>query len=230
MGVVDQPDATQKAPTRTTFLLLETGVLCATHLAAIFAWPLGARYTFYMIAATSTSERQLLSTGSSFALVLYIVYASGDPLAKVGLRRIRLPADLVAMVIACCWLIPYLLRTTSSAVPFYGPTVTSMSPLWLIALRAALVGVYEEFFYRGYLVSRVEELTRSKWFAVGMPALFFGFVHSYEGFRGMCWALALGLIYGAIFLKNRSIWPLAIGHACIDFYLYYTSYVRIGLA
>lgn len=93
--------------------------------------------------------------------------------------------------------------------------------LWLVIVwTAAAFG--EEMFFRGYLVTRLQDLFSDFKFgnalAVITPALLFGLAHIYyQGLRGLVITGLIGLAFGTMFLLfKRNLWPLILWHGVID--------------
>jgi len=211
-------------------LCLEIAALAGTHLTAIIG-PL-----FYPLSFVS-SRPYLAYTGYAtiaeiprIGLYLFVMFASGDPLSRFGLRKINLTRDLQWFVVASV-AVAFLYWGCYTVYPDRWAVLTkpwdsylTLAPVWLLASHMLLVGIAEELFYRGYLITRLEELSGSTWLAVLVQALFFGSVHSYEGFTGMVVTALFGTIMGIAFTQARSIWPLVLAHGGLDFVL---EYIRL---
>lgn len=97
-------------------------------------------------------------------------------------------------------------------------------PLYLVWLSISWIsaGFGEEMFFRGYLISRLDDLFQGLAFrrtlSVFLPALYFGLCHVYYmGPRGLILTGAIGLTLGTLFLVfKRNLWPLIIGHGLVD--------------
>ncbi len=106
-----------------------------------------------------------------------------------------------------------------------------MLPLGFV-LMMLLAGFTEEFFFRGFLQTRMETLFRSKWLAVLIVALLFGAYHlPYAYFNpnwpsagdwSAAWVAALGngvpggLVLGALYVKsNRNLVACVVLHSMI---------------
>jgi uncharacterized protein len=90
---------------------------------------------------------------------------------------------------------------------------------WLaIAWTTAAFG--EELLYRGFLQGRLRTLWGSSraaaLAAVSLQALGFGFSHAYQGATGVLVSGTLGLIFGLLYLRAKSLWPLVLAHGIID--------------
>ncbi|WP_300555102.1 CPBP family intramembrane glutamic endopeptidase [Maricaulis sp.] len=93
--------------------------------------------------------------------------------------------------------------------------------LWL-ALAWISAGFGEELFFRGFMVSRAERVTKGLPFAlflaVLIPAAIFGIAHFYyQGLRGLIVTGLIGLSLGTLYLLyKRNLWPLIVAHGLVD--------------
>jgi membrane protease YdiL (CAAX protease family) len=86
--------------------------------------------------------------------------------------------------------------------------------LFLNAIEAAAV---EEVVVLGYLITRLQQLTWSAGRAVGASALLRGAYHLYQGWGGFAGNLAMGALFGVLFLRwGRRTWPFFLAHALLD--------------
>lgn len=104
----------------------------------------------------------------------------------------------------------------------YHHLVGNTAALPAMALSILLVaGFGEEVFFRGFVFERF-----ARWFGrgpgatvaviVGSAALF-GLAHvSGHGREAVIQATIVGLVYGAIYARTRSLWVLMVGHATFD--------------
>lgn len=116
------------------------------------------------------------------------------------------------------------LKQTSVGVDLRWGEVAGSLPhflLWIVIVwTAAAFG--EEMFFRGYLVTRLQQLFPESWYgrvlAVAIPALIFGYGHFYyQGWRGAIVTAGIGLAFGTMFLLfRRNLWPLILLHGTID--------------
>lgn len=100
----------------------------------------------------------------------------------------------------------------------------------------ALCSVYcissfaEEVIYRGFLLTRLQELfgksVFSNYAAVMISSLVFGLVHSDWGVAGMIQASCMGIALGALFLiYERKLWIMILAHAYMDTILIVQMYL-----
>ena len=146
----------------------------------------------------------------------------GAALASVGLRRGHLMRG-VGWAVAFGVAFGLFQAFFSSRAEEIQALVRSGRALWMypltFLLMMLLAGFTEEFFFRGFLQTRVEALLRSRWAAVLVVALLFGVYHlPYAYFNpnwpsagdwGAAWAAALGngvpggLVLGVLYVKSR---------------------------
>ncbi|GEA13519.1 CPBP family intramembrane glutamic endopeptidase [Alteromonas sp. KUL49] len=93
--------------------------------------------------------------------------------------------------------------------------------MWLaIVWVSAAFG--EEMFFRGYLVTRLQEALPSSTLAtiaaVIIPAIIFGFGHyHYQGIRGFVMTGLVGVAFGVSYLLlKKNLWPVILVHGVID--------------
>lgn len=97
-------------------------------------------------------------------------------------------------------------------------------PVYLLWLTLAWVsaGFGEELFFRGFMVSRAERITKglpaALFLAVLIPAAIFGIAHFYyQGMRGLVVTGLIGLSLGTLYLLyKRNLWPLIVAHGLVD--------------
>jgi membrane protease YdiL (CAAX protease family) len=155
------------------------------------------------------------------AAALLIVIRRGErlPLSAIGLGTspwwksilwglgISLPCFLVAGILA--------------AFSGYGHAPESAAfdkfPLWLITLIVLRAGVVEEFFYRGYAITRLEAVGLARFWSVGIPLVIFSVAHWRRGWANIVIALALGLILSGFYVWRRDLVANMVGHGVVDF-------------
>ncbi len=101
----------------------------------------------------------------------------------------------------------------------FTPSAMSHASPWMLALAiVALVGgtVFEEIFFRGYLMSRFEAISGNRWAALCLSTVLFALGHTYQGAYGPIHATIFGLIMGLIFMYTRRLTTVAIIHAAVD--------------
>jgi len=157
-------------------------------------------------------------------------------LASFGLRRGNLRTGvLLALVVGL--LIGLFQVTQRRAGPEFWELIRTGKALYLFPLSAAFgfltAGFTEEFFFRGFLQTRMERLTRSPLAAVLLAAIAFGLYHVPYAFLNPNWptvgdfpaALRVGMfegglggliLGGAYVLWKRNLLACIVLHAMID--------------
>ena len=179
------------------------------------------------------------------ALVLWLSTRPGE-LANLGLQRPSQPRVIFRWVIII--MIADTLITgmaTPVLVSVFGETqqisrfedvpgnltllLTILPLVWLIAAFG------EEFFFRGFLLTRLAQLfgtTRWAWcLAIVLQAIAFGALHAYQGPVDMILIGIGGLVYGVGFVvAKRNLWPLILAHGINDtvgFVLLYAGVIEV---
>jgi membrane protease YdiL (CAAX protease family) len=189
------------------------GITTRESLAAV------AYFTFYLAFSfwSPGSDVRHYLTLVAGPLVLVVLLRARDPLtrrpspvlASLGLRRGNLRTG-VALAFASGLVIGLFQLTQRSAGPELWALIRSGKALYVFPLAAALglltAGFTEEFFFRGFLQTRVEKLTESPWIAVLMVTVAFGLYHVPFAYLNPNWptagdfpaALQLGMVEGGL--------------------------------
>ena len=94
-------------------------------------------------------------------------------------------------------------------------TIIALGSVYIVSSFA------EEVIYRGFLITRIRELTHdgklASCVAVLFSSLVFGLIHSDWGLAGMVQASCMGLALGTSYLLvGRNLWVLILAHAYLD--------------
>ena len=156
-------------------------------------------------------------------LVVYLVRRNGEGLGAIGLGAQRLPEDVgrgvVLFAFAALVGIGIYLGAVALGVNRFVVPVPPLGHWWTVpvlvmtGLEAALV---EEVIVVGYLTTRLQQLGLTAAAGVGASALLRGTYHLYQGWGGFAGNLALGLFFGAVFVRTRRTWPLVVAHFLLD--------------
>jgi membrane protease YdiL (CAAX protease family) len=156
-------------------------------------------------------------------LVLYLMARSGEPASTIGLDASQPARDagrgaVLAIIIGGCGLGLYLaafhLGFNLNVVPENLPAVWWRYPV--LVLDGIQNGVLEEIVVLGYLLTRFEQLGWSPVMAVAVSAALRGSYHLYQGFGGFLGNLAMGVIFGVLYLRWRRVTPMIVAHSLID--------------
>lgn len=156
-------------------------------------------------------------------LVWYLVRRSGEGGAGIGLaldhpRRDLAAGAVLAAIVGLAGIGVYLGAVALDVNRFVVP-VPPTGRWWtvpVLVLRALEAGIVEETVAVAYLVTRLQQLRATPAAAVGASALLRGAYHLYQGLGGFAGNLALGVLFGALFVRTRRAWPLVVAHALLD--------------
>jgi membrane protease YdiL (CAAX protease family) len=104
--------------------------------------------------------------------------------------------------------------------------------LTLLAISWSTAAIGEEVLFRGFLQTRLRALLgagrHAGLGAVLLQAMLFGAVHAYQGPTGILTSGLIGLVFGALMLRFRNVWPLVIAHGLIDTVAMLALYAGLG--
>jgi uncharacterized protein len=156
-------------------------------------------------------------------LVVHLLRRSGEGTQAIGLTWERPAVDLrlgtaLFVVIGLGGLGVYLGAVALGVNRFVVP-VPPLGHWWtvpLLLLNAGEAALLEEVIVLGYLVTRLRQLAWSPFAAVAASALLRGVYHLYQGWGGFAGNLAMGVLFGVVFLRVRRTWPFVIAHFLLD--------------
>jgi uncharacterized protein len=163
---------------------------------------------------------QLLAWG---ALGVYLLWRSGFGPSQIGLGRIRWRPDLLgglglAALIGLPGLAFYLLSRVLGMNASVEPA--ELYDTWwripVLLLVAFANGWAEEVIVVGFLFTRLRQLRMSVVAAVILTSLLRGLYHLYQGFGAGLGNVAMGLVFGYVYVRTGRLWPLIVAHALID--------------
>ena len=126
-------------------------------------------------------------------------------------------------------LVSYIvLMISNSGISVPGSDLSIKSPsvaalIFQFAYTIIIAPLIEEFIYRGIILGVLSKY--SKWGAVVISALAFGLMHG--NIEQAVSAFAMGLIYGAIAVKNGSIIPTIIIHSLNNLFAGFTNFATV---
>jgi membrane protease YdiL (CAAX protease family) len=95
------------------------------------------------------------------------------------------------------------------------PSLPRLTAVFTVTIGAASAGFVEEFIWRGYGITRLEVLTKSPWKSILISSLGFGFWHLNP--FNIIYTFLVGLFFGWVYTRQRSLVPLVLGHWLTDF-------------
>jgi membrane protease YdiL (CAAX protease family) len=177
----------------------------------------------FVFVAVSTIFRDL----ALVSLILFFFWRDAEPVTKLGWtlrqldRNIFLGLILYLPLVFVISLVEQLLVAAGLSQPSVpAPSMFDMQGRWEVALAVILVvvvAVSEETIFRGYLVARLQTVTRSTAVAVLLSAAIFAMGHGYEGSLGVVTIGIMGLIFNLIYLWRKSLVTPIVLHFLQDF-------------
>ncbi|MGV0644311.1 type II CAAX endopeptidase family protein [Mycolicibacterium sp. XJ2546] len=163
---------------------------------------------------------QLLAWG---ALAVYLLWRSGFGPERIGLGLPRWRADvlggiglaaLIGVPGLALYQIARILGLNASVEPAELYDTWWRIPVLLLVSFAN--GWAEEVIVIGFLLTRLRQLRVNRWVAVVASSVLRGLYHLYQGFGAGLGNVAMGLVFGYVYLRTGRLWPLIIAHALID--------------
>lgn len=157
------------------------------------------------------------------ALVVYLLKASGESLSAIGVDASQPGRDVgrgagLATVLGLAGLGVYLIAFRAGAAVQIA-AVTLRGNWWdipVMLLYAAENALLEEVVILGYVIHRLRQSGVSGRWAVAISAVVRATYHLYQGLGGFAGNLAMGLIFGGLFLRWRRAAPMIVAHFLID--------------
>jgi membrane protease YdiL (CAAX protease family) len=163
---------------------------------------------------------QLLAWG---ALGVYLLWRSGFGPAQIGLGRPVWRTDVLGGVgLAAMIGLPGLALYQLARVLGVNASVepAELYDTWwripVLLLVSFGNGWAEEVIVVAFLLTRLRQLNVNPVAAVLASSVLRGVYHLYQGFGAGLGNLAMGLVFGYIWMRTGRLWPLVIAHALID--------------
>jgi len=157
------------------------------------------------------------------ALVVYLLYRSGESASSIGLDTARLRKEIVwGAALAAgvggaglgLYLAAFHLGLSVNVVPTNLPDIWWRIPV--LVLAAVQNGVLEEVVVCGYLLHRLRQLQWGEGRSLVTSAVLRGSYHLYQGFGGFLGNAAMGLLFGRLFQRKGRLVRLVLAHSLID--------------
>ena len=170
---------------------------------------------------------QLLSLGFGVVpvlLVCFLLWQSRRPhLGMLGLDGTRPARDIGAGVglVAAVGIPGIALYATGRALGwFVAVDPAGLGAHWwtvpVLLLSAARASVQEEFIVLGYLFARLRLLGWSPWTIIIATSILRATYHLYQGPGAFVGNLAMGLLFGWLFVRTGRLLPFLVAHFVID--------------
>jgi CAAX protease family protein len=172
------------------------------------------------LALNLASVFQLVAWG---LLGLYLLWRSGFGPTRIGLGRFRWRADLLGgLGLAALIGIPGLGLYIAGRALGIGVSVVPSElgdTWWRIPVLLAVAfanGWAEEIIVVAFLLTRLRQLGINPVTALVASSLLRAAYHLYQGFGAGLGNLAMGLVFGFVWLRTGRLWPLIVAHGLID--------------
>ena len=189
--------------------------------------------------STSIMLQSIVLGIPQFLLMVYIASLSREtPLAGWGFSEFRAADSLrVALVLIGCFVIftPFavLVLSLPSDVARYLSSgfrwrLASASQIPLAVVFGLAAGYREEFFFRSYMLRRLEQMGSPLPLSVAASTLLFSAGHYYQGPLGLATSAALGVLFASVYVRRRSLHVIAIAHGLYNASVLCLSLLRVS--
>ncbi|MEN8172951.1 MAG: type II CAAX endopeptidase family protein [Chloroflexota bacterium] len=198
-------------------------------LLSIFGYLLVLATTSLSPISNTLSEQKLTIIGLILiwllVAVLLVIVRKGEKrtFSSIGFKSITGRDILLAIVIgaALSLTVPLFTLLASQIFPSNGGDiheVVSSTSWWMIFVSVLTAGITEEIIFRGYIIERINEITKKKWTAVLVSLIAFILPHtmSWNMTHVIAVVLPLGLILSGLYLWKRNLLFNMIIHVVID--------------
>jgi len=164
--------------------------------------------------------RELTILALTAFLLWIVVDKERRPLSSIQLRFDGVGKSLawgLGAAVVCLGIVLAILASYSALGIHYGEGSSIAPSLWVAFLTVMRAGISEEVFYRGFAISRMEELFGSKWIAAGISLVLFAGFHYRQVLAGIFIAFVLGAVLTMFFLWKRNLLAGIFAHFLVDF-------------
>ncbi|MEV5987697.1 CPBP family intramembrane glutamic endopeptidase [Streptomyces sp. NPDC052051] len=204
--------------------LAETGVfllLIVPSMALSFLTVGQSPLPFPLIAAST-----ILRDVGLVALILLLLSRGRQSVATVGWVRGSVGREtMVGIVLTVPVLVGMqVLNAVLRAAGLPGPRTpaTGLLPaphvadLLLAVVLVTVVAIAEETIFRGYLISRLTRVLRSRTWAMLLSSALFSVGHGYQGVVGVLTVGATGMVFALVYMWRQSLVAPIVTHFCVD--------------
>lgn len=197
--------------------------ICMTILILIvFQLPMG-RYLAPGDTFSARVKGEVIFWVLTAGLVLYVHFIEREPMSSIGLVRpgwktilfgvVGAVVMVAGMALIYMVVFPALGLSTSESTM---NEIMSM-PLWFRVLLVVRAAVFEEIYYRGFMIERLTILTRRRWIAAFISLLAFTLAHLSDwGWAHLMIAGFGGAVLIALYLLRRDLAANMIAHFLTD--------------
>jgi membrane protease YdiL (CAAX protease family) len=156
-------------------------------------------------------------------LVFYLLRRNREDAGTIGMRWDRPAFDVgaglvLSVLVGVVGIAGYVLAVRVGHNRLVIP-VPPLGQWWtypVLVLSSLENALLEETIAVGFLITRLRQMRFGAASAVGLSALLRGSYHLYQGWGGFLGNIAMGLLFGWLFLRWRRTWPLVMAHTLLD--------------
>ncbi len=198
------------------------GSVGAIALMVVLALPLSG-WLVHGSGVTAELGRELIFWALSLVLIAYVLFVERRPISSIGLNppkwRTFVFGALGALVMvggmAFIYLVIFPALGQSPVEP--GTVAINALPFWLRLLIIVRAAVFEEIYFRGFMIERLTEIFGSRWGAAAVSLATFTYLHlGYWGWAHLMIAGFGGIVLTALYLWRRDLAANMIAHLLTD--------------
>jgi membrane protease YdiL (CAAX protease family) len=146
-----------------------------------------------------------------------LAWSSAAANIAIGLAVLVVVYGLIALIMMLFWLLwPAVVGDMEENARRIMEVVPNLRPVEFVPVTA-LIGVYEELLFRGFLMTRLRRATGGWTIAVVLSTVIFTALHAFEQTPSALVIVAiLSLVFSLVTIWRRSIIPAIIAHALFD--------------
>lgn len=189
------------------FLLFETLSLIVLPLVLIWFMPEILHYRIQILVG-------------SFVYFVYLFVVVKLSLKQIGFSLTNfkksfeslMPVTIIVFAILIAS-IPFKYDARFLFIEFLAKEALQETSLWNILTSLLISASVQEIIFRGFYITRLELISKNKYFLVIMSSLVFSLIHApFKNNLFTVGTFVLGVIYSLNFIKYRSIYPIIISH------------------
>jgi len=167
--------------------------------------------------------REAMYWAFTACLLAYVLVIERRRLSSVGWRRPEwktvgfglAAAAVMVLGMAAIYLVVFPAIGSSSSEAAL--TAVRALPNWFLLMLTLRAAVFEELFYRGFMIERLTEMTGRRWLASIVSCLAFTLAHlSYWGWGHLLVAGFGGVVLTGLYLLRRDLGCNMLAHAVCD--------------
>jgi len=194
----------------------------AITLMVVLALPLSG-WLVHGSSLTAVAGRELVFWALTLVLIAYVHLVERRSISSIGLKPLKwktivfgvLGAFVMVAGMAFIYLVIFPALGLSPNEP--GTVAMIALPFWLRVLIIVRAAVFEEIFFRGFMIERLTEILGSRWGAAAVSLAAFTFLHlGYWGWAHLMIAGFGGIVLTALYLWRRDLTANMIAHLLTD--------------